>query len=106
LTTAPAPGVSANLSLPPRKSASERLRVDATSPATSTCEPAPNKMPPGLIRNTRPFDCSAPSIAEGFPVATRLSTALDADCWTKRVISLTPIEKDCQLMIEFGLLVI
>ena len=36
---------------------------------------------------------------------TRLSTALDADCCWKRVISFAPIEKPCQLMIVPGVLV-
>ena len=36
----------------------------------------------------------------------RFNTAEACDCWMKRVISLAPIEKLCQLMIELGLLVI
>jgi hypothetical protein len=104
--TEPAPGTSVNFSLPARKSAFERLRVDATSPATSICAPAPKRMPLGLMRNTRPFDCRAPRIEEGFCAMTRFNTALEADCWRKRVISLAPIEKLCQLMMALGELVI
>src|SRR5688572_24344672 len=107
---APAPGTSVNLSLPARKSAFDRLSELATRPATSTRAPAPNRTPFGLIRNTRPFDCNVPRITEGSitpadPV-TRFSTALEFDCWMKRVISLAPIEKDCQLMIALGEFVI
>jgi len=36
---------------------------------------------------------------------TRLSTAELAEDWTKRVISLTPIEKLCQLMMALALFV-
>src|SRR6185295_15121775 len=108
-TTEPAPGTSVKRSRPPRKSAFERLSDEATSPATSICEPAPNMIPLGLIRKTRPFDCRAPRITDGSigPPAptTRFSIALAADCCVKRVISLAPIENDCQLMIELGELV-
>src|SRR5262249_10432821 len=105
LTTEPAPGTSVNLSLPARKSWFERFRLVATRPATSTCAPEPNTMPDGLMRNTRPFDCNAPRIWEGLPAATRVRTAEAGGCWMKRVTSLAPIEKLCQLMIELGLLV-
>ena len=67
--------------------------------------PCPNRMPFGLIRNTRPLDCNAPRICEGSCPTTRFSTALAAFCWMKRVVSLAPIEKPCQLMMAFGLLV-
>src|SRR5271170_3965806 len=102
----PAPAVAVKLSFPPRKSWSDKLSVEATSPATSTRLPAPNKMPLGLIRNTRPFDCNVPRMIEGSMPVTRFNTALEADCWTKLVISPTPIENPCQLMIEPGVLVI
>src|SRR5688572_18777140 len=36
------------------------------------------------------------------PPVTRFNTELAADCWTKRVTSLAPIEKPCQLMIAPG----
>ena len=72
----------------------------------SIVDPAPKTMPLGLISNTWPFDCSVPRITEGFPPTTRFSTALDADCCRKRVISLAPMEKPCQLMIEPGEFVI
>ena len=63
-------------------------------------------MPLGLTMNTRPLDCSVPRIVDGLCVTTRFNTALDADCWTKRVISFAPIEKLCQLRMAFGVLVI
>src|SRR5688572_8899996 len=109
-TTDPAPGTSVKRSRPARKSAFDRSSDETTSPATSTCEPAPNTIPLGLIRKTRPFDCKTPRITEGSIVppapTTRFNTALEADCCRKRVISLAPMENDCQLMIEFGELVI
>ena len=36
---------------------------------------------------------------------TRFRTALEALCWMKRVASVAPMEKLCQLMMAFGLLV-
>ena len=65
-------------------------------------EPAPKVMPFGLISSTRPFDCNAPKMTDGFTPTTRFKTVLEADCCRKRVISLAPIEKPCQLMIEPG----
>ena len=41
----------------------------------------------------------------GLLAMTRLSTAELADCWAKRVISLAPMEKFCQLMMVPGVLV-
>ena len=62
-------------------------------------------MPLGLIRNTRPLDCSVPRIEDGFWVLTRFRTADRFDCWMNLVISAAPIEKLCQLMIAPGELV-
>src|SRR3954465_7644768 len=98
----PAPGVSVKGRRPAAKSALERLSVEATSPATSICAPAPNRMPLELIRKTRPFDCNAPRITEGSAPTTRLRTELADDCCIKRVASLLPIEKARQLMIAPG----
>ena len=39
-------------------------------------------------------------------IATKINTALEFDCWTKRVISPALIEKLCQLMMALGVLVI
>src|ERR1039458_5638286 len=105
LLTLAAPGTWVKWLRPARKSALLRLRVEATSPATSTVAPAPKTMPPGLMRNTRPLDCSVPRILEGLLLMTRLSTEDEALCWTKRVISFAPIEKPCQLMMVPGVLV-
>src|SRR5260221_12405423 len=61
------------------------------------------------MRRTRPFEDSTPSITlcgmTPFAPTTRLSTAELAEDWTKRVISFTPIEKLCQLMMAFALFV-
>src|SRR5882762_4495834 len=62
------------------------------------------------MRKTRPFDDNTPSMTlcgmTPFAPTTRLSTAELAEDWTNRVISLTPIEKLCQLMMALALLVI
>src|ERR1700704_916701 len=62
------------------------------------------------MRKTRPFDDNTPSMTlcgmTPLEPTTRLSTAELAEDWTKRVISLTPIEKLCQLMMALALLVI
>ena len=105
LRTAPAPGVSPKRSRLFKKSSLESLSVEATRPATSTCEPAPNTMPLGLIKNTRPLDCSLPKISDGFSPTTRLSTWLAAFCCTKRVSSSRPMLNCCQLMMVPGVLV-
>src|SRR5262249_44697829 len=90
-------------------SASERFRLDATKPATSMRAVAPIAMPLEFKRNTRPLEESTPSITlcgmTPFAPVTRLSTAEEAEGCTNRVISLTPIEKLCQLMIGLALLV-
>src|SRR3977135_4337015 len=61
------------------------------------------------MRKTRPFEDNTPSITlcgmTPFAPTTRLSTAELAEDWTKRVISLTPIEKLCQLMMALALFV-
>ena len=106
LTTSPATLPAVKLFFPARKSAFDIFSVDATRPATLTCEPAPNTMPFGLIRNTRPFDCRAPRIWVGSPPVTRLSTLLELLCWMNFTISPAEMEKLVQLMIAFGLLVI
>ena len=101
----PAPGVSPNLKRPARKSWSLSFSDDTTRPATSTCEPLPNRIPLGLIKNTRPFDCSCPRMRDGSLPVTRLSTALAAFCCTKRVSSPRLMPKLCQLMMVPGVLV-
>src|SRR5882762_1243070 len=62
------------------------------------------------MRKTRPFEDSTPSMTlcgmTPLEPTTRLSTAELAEDWTKRVISLTPIEKLCQLMMALALFVI
>ena len=105
LRTSPAPGVSPKRRRPAKKSWSLSLSDDTTRPATSTCEPLPNTMPLGLIRNTRPLDCKAPRMREGSLPVTRLSTALAAFCCTKRVSSPRLMPKLCQLMMAPGVLV-
>src|SRR5882672_8786204 len=61
------------------------------------------------MRKTRPFEDSTPSMTlcgmTPLVATTRLSTAELAEDWTKRVISLTPIEKLCQLMMALALFV-
>src|SRR5258708_31303098 len=79
--------------------------VDATSPFTSTRDPAPNTMPFGLTRKTRPFDCNAPRICDGSCPTIRFSTALAAPCCTKRAVSPAPMLKPGQLMIVPGVFV-
>src|SRR5712691_7707668 len=70
----------------------------------------PIRMPLELSRNTRPLEESTPSITlcgtTPFLPTTRLSTVEDPELCRKRVISLTPIEKLCQLMIAPAVLVI
>ncbi len=67
--------------------------------------PAPTTTPLGLIRNTRPFESSWPRSADCPGPVTRLSTALAAPLWMKRVTSSGRIENACQLMIAPGVLV-
>src|SRR5260221_9043518 len=61
------------------------------------------------MRKTRPFEDNAPwrTLCGMAPLepTTRLSTAELAEDWTNRVISLTPIEKLCQLMMALALFV-
>src|SRR5882762_1799964 len=61
------------------------------------------------MRKTRPFEDSTPSMTlcgmTPLEPTTRLSTDELAEDWTKRVISLTPIEKLCQLMMALALFV-
>jgi hypothetical protein len=103
--SAPAEAGPAKCSRPERKSASPRSRVEATRPPTSIRALAPKTMPFGLIRMTRPLDCSRPSRLDGSWPTTRLRTALLALCWMKRVSSSGAIEKPCQLMMVPGALV-
>ena len=110
LSTAPAPGTSLKRMRPARKSSFVRLRLEATKPATSMRAPWPITTPPGLSRNTRPFDCSMPSmtlcgIAPPEPM-TRFSTAFTAEGCRNLVRSLIPIEKLPQLRIALPLVVI
>src|SRR5260221_4537020 len=91
---------------PERKSSLVMLSVDATSPFTSTCAPAPKTTPFGLMRKTRPFDCRAQRICEGSWPTMRFRTALDEPCCRKRVVSPGRIVKFCQLMIVPGVLAI
>src|SRR6516225_6227603 len=110
LDTRPAPGVSVKRILPERKSASDRLRLEATKPATSMRALAPIAMPLELSRNTRPLEDSTPSItlcgiAPLLPT-TRFNTAEELPDCKKRVTSLAPIEKLCQLMMVLAVLVI
>src|SRR5215831_3680520 len=109
LDTRPAPGVSVKRIRPARKSASDRFRLEATKPATSILALAPIAMPLELRRNTRPFEDRTPSITlfGMIPLAptTRLSTADELPDCKKRVTSLAPIEKLCQLMMVLAVLV-
>ena len=61
--------------------------------------PPPTRMPFGLIRKTRPFASSCPSMLDGLPETTRFNIADDALGCMKRVSSDTPIEKFCQFTI-------
>lgn len=65
---------------PAKKAASVIVPVVPVNAAVSTRAPELNKIPFGLTRNTRPFDCRVPRIDETLDDATRLSTALLADC--------------------------
>ena len=105
LTMLPAFAIAVKLLRPAAKSAFERFNVEATSPPTSIREPPPNTMPLGLSKNTRPFDCKEPRMADGSPPTTRLSTALAVVCWMNRVTSFWPMPKLCQLMTAPGVLV-
>ena len=92
------------------KSASERFRLEATKPATSMRAVAPRTIPLWLSRKTRPFDCRMPSITlcgiTPPEPTTRLRTAEPAELCRNLVISLTPIEKLCQLMMALAVFVI
>ncbi len=105
-TLAVEPAAASKTRRPARKSSLAMLSAEATRPFTSTCAPAPNTIPFGLTRKTRPFDCSAPRICEGSWPTIRFSTALLAPCWMKRVVSPGPMLNCCQLRIAPGVLVI
>src|SRR5450631_4286323 len=85
------------------KSPSVMLRVDATSPPTFTCAPAPKRMPFGLTRNTLPFADRLPRMLEGSAPSTRLSaTELLLGC-ANCTASADPMLKPCQLIAAFWL---
>src|SRR5688572_24829722 len=90
---------------PDKKCASDMFVALTVNAAVSTTAPGPNTTPLGLIRNTRPFEVSCPRILEMSGPTTRFSTTLAADCCWNCVSWPAPIEKPCQLMIEFGELV-
>ena len=96
---------SPNLSLPFKKSLFDKLKVDATKPATSTWEPAPNTTPLGLMMKTRPFDSNLPKNTEGSTPVTRFSTWLWALCCTKRSNSSRALPSLFQSMMALGVLV-
>jgi len=101
LLTLPAPPPLVKMYLPDRKLESEMLRVDATMPPTSTCEPRPNSTPFGLTRNSCPFDDKRPKISEALLPSTRLSAIDEAfGCWNTTEFP-APMEKVCQLRIAF-----
>ena len=79
--------------------------VLATKPAVSTRPPGPTKMPAGLTSQTRPLDVRLPRMTDGSLASTRLSTLLEAEGWTKRVVCPAPMLNCCQLMIAPLLLV-
>ena len=105
LVMPPASGVSVKRRRLLMKSLSDRRKVEATNPATSTCAPAPNTMPLGLTKNTRPLDCRLPKMTDGSTPVTRFSTWLLALCCTKRVSSPRLMLNCCQLMMAPGVLV-
>lgn len=63
----------------------------ATSPPTSTMEPAPNSTPWGLIKNTWPLAFRWPRICEPSLPVTRLSATDDAPGWRKLTWAFLPI---------------
>ncbi len=79
------------------KSASLMLSVEATSPPTLTCEPAPNSTPFGLTRKTLPFAFRLPRICEASGPVTRLSATEFRSGWTKVTVLPAAISKLCQL---------
>ncbi len=87
LRSLPAAPSASNLSFPLLKSWLLMFSVDATRPAVSTLAPAPNRMPFGLIRKTRPLAIRLPRICDGSWPTTRLSTVAVAPGWMKRVVS-------------------
>src|SRR6185437_11190814 len=106
LTTLPAVLPAVKSRLPLMKSLLPMSSDDANMPPTFTREFAPKMMPLGLIRNTWPFDCSAPKICEGLWPTMRFNTADDELCCRNCVNSPGLIEKLAQLMMEPGELVI
>ena len=102
LTVLPAP---VGVVSPAKNALSEIVLVVAVNPAVFTCAPLLNKMPFGLTRNTRPFDCRLPKMEDTLCVVTRLSTALALVGCVKRVVSPAPMEKPCQLIMVLGALV-
>src|SRR5262249_26338288 len=118
LLTVPPPRGAAKCIFPFRKPVPDRFRLEAPTPATSILPCAPITTPLGLSRNTRPptgppapmTDCSSPSILlcgiDPLAPTTRFRTAEEFEDCIKRVISLTSMEKLCQLMIVLAVLVI
>ena len=96
---------SPNLSLPFKKSLFDKLKVDATKPATSTWEPAPNTTPLGLMMKTRPLDCNLPKNTDGSTPVTRFNTWLWALCCTNRSNSSRAFPSLFQSMMALGVLV-
>ena len=83
---------------PAMKSAVRMSIALATSPPTSTREPAPKTMPFGLTSTTCPFDDSCPNSADGSAPITRFS---DTDCAfgiCTCTLACAPMSKLSQLM--------
>ncbi len=76
-----------NAYLPERKSLSVIRKVEANRPPTFTTEPAPKRMPLGLMSQTRPLAWSWPRITEGSPPVTRLSEIEELEGWRYRTTS-------------------
>ena len=97
LTTDPAPA-SVNAYRLARKFSSERFIVEATSPPTFTEDPAPNRIPLGLSRNTLPLELRLPRITDGSAPITRFSATDELPGCTNRTDSPPPMLKPCQLI--------
>ena len=80
------------------KSSTARSAALATKPATLMREEAPNTMPFGFTRNTRPLASMAPKIWLGFWSKIRFKAIEDASGWVNRTSSFAPTLNDCQSM--------